>query len=116
MMKTIFKAAHAATKRSITMGLIVISLTACATAPQTTIRYTRVDTSQQEFMKDRYECLQQSEQRVSGAVVYGNVASSQEREVANCGLWLSCLTARGYTIDKAGDLAAPPEAVVLCSR
>ena len=91
----------------------VVSLAACA--PPLT-RYTRPDTTQQQFLKDRYECLKQSEQRVSGAVVnpYGGAASSHER--ANCGLWYSCLAARGYVIDAAGDLAAPPGMAVPCYR
>jgi hypothetical protein len=69
---------------------------ACAPVrPVTPWRYARPDTTQAQFMKDRYECLQEAEQRVSGAVVnpYGGAASS--RVVVNCGVWVSCLGARG---------------------
>jgi hypothetical protein len=67
-------------------------------------------------MKDRYECLQEAQQRVSGAYVnsYGGAASS--RVVASCGVWVSCLGARGYTVDPDGPLAAPPGMEVRCRR
>jgi hypothetical protein len=65
-------------------------------------------------MKDRYECLQEAQQRTSGAVVdaYGGAAKSQV--VTNCGLWVSCLGARGYTLDPSGKLSAPPGMAVHC--
>ena len=73
-------------------------------------------TTQEQFMKDRYECLQQAQQPVSGAYVnaYGGASSSQI--VANGGVWISCLEARGYTTDPNGDLVAPPDMVVYCHR
>jgi len=87
----------------------------CATQPQT-LRYSKAGATQDEFMKDRYECLQEAEQRVSGAYVnaYGGAASS--RVVANCGIWVSCMGARGYTVDPSGSLAAPPGMAVFCRK
>jgi hypothetical protein len=69
---------------------------------------------ERQFMKDRCECLQDAEQRVSGAYVnaYGGAASSQV--VPSCGVWVSCLGARGYVVDPNGDLAAPPGMMVRC--
>jgi hypothetical protein len=80
------------------------------------VHYSRPDTTQQQFMQDRYECLQEAQQRVSGAAVtpYGGGATS--RVVANCGVWLSCLGARGYTTDPNGDLFAPPGMAVYCQK
>jgi hypothetical protein len=100
-------------KPALLLAALAVFLVAC-TPPLT--RFTRPDTTQQQFMKDRYECLQEAEQRVSGAFAnsYGAAASSHER--ANCGLWYGCLAARGYALDKAGDLAAPQGTAVLCYR
>jgi hypothetical protein len=95
-------------------ALCAISLTACAPTRQLppATRYTRPDTTQQQFMKDRYECLQEAEQRVSGAIVGAYGGASSSRVVANCGVWWACLGGRGYTTDPYGNLAAPPDMVV----
>ena len=59
-------------------------------------RYSRPGTSEQTYMADRWQCYQQSG--------------------GKCGVWFSCLAALGYERDPEGDLAAPPEAVILCNR
>ena len=53
--------------------------------------------SQQEANRDRYECLQEAQQRVSGAQVgpYGGTAASTV--VTNQDLYNACAAARGYT-------------------
>ncbi|HYA28293.1 MAG TPA: hypothetical protein VEI95_05705 [Acidobacteriota bacterium] len=80
------------------------------------IRYIKSGATQEEFMKDRYECIQEAQQRVSGAYVgpYGGASSS--KVVINCGMLTSCMGARGYTVDPYGNLAAPPGMVVYCQH
>jgi hypothetical protein len=101
-----------------TLAAVGLLLSGCATArpPVQMIRYSKPGGTQEQFMKDRYECLQESQQRVSGAAVdaYGGAANSQV--VTKCGLWVSCMGARGYTVDPTGNLSAPPGMVVLCRR
>ena len=96
-----------------TIGLVAM-LAACAPTPRKTLAYTRANTTQDQFMKDRYECLQEAEQRVSAAAVnqYGGASSSQI--VPSCGVWTSCLGARGYVVDPNGNLSAPPGMIVNC--
>jgi len=65
-------------------------------------------------MTDRYECLQQAQQPVSGAYVNAYSGASSSQIVPSCGVWLSCLGARGYILDPAGDLSAPPGMGVNC--
>jgi hypothetical protein len=99
----------------IAIAALNLSLVACAPVKPVPIRhFTRPETTQEQFMKDRYECLQEAEQRVSGAYVnsYGGAASSQV--IANCGVWVACLGARGYTVDPNGNLSAPREMIVRC--
>ena len=98
----------------ILLALTATVLSGCAVPQQ--IRFTKDGTDQAKFMKDRYECLQEAQQRVSGAYVnqYGGASSS--KVVANCGVWVACLGARGYEVDPNGDLAAPPGMVVYCAR
>jgi len=87
----------------------------CANPPQQ-FRYAKYGATQEEFMKDRYACLQEAQQRVSGAYVDAYGGGSASRVVANCGVWLSCMGARGYQVDPDGNLAAPPAMIVFCQR
>lgn len=97
------------------MMALAFSLLAAGCVTQV-VRYSRPGTTQQQFMKDRYECLQESEQRVSAAAVtaYGGGATSGV--VASCGVWISCMGARGYVTDPNGSLFAPPGMIVHCRR
>jgi hypothetical protein len=79
-------------------------------------RYTKYGATQDEFMKDRYECLQQAQKRVSGAYVNQYGGASNSDTVCSFGMWVSCLGSRGYVIDPNGSLAAPPGMVVRCVR
>jgi predicted aspartyl protease len=53
-----------------------------------------------EFAKDRYSCMQQSQQRVSSAFVdqYGGAASN--RVITNASLFNACMNAQGWTLEK----------------
>ena len=57
--------------------------------------------TQDEFARDRYTCLQESQQRSSGAVVnqFGGAASSTM--VTNQGLFGSCMNAHGWYLGQA---------------
>jgi hypothetical protein len=71
-------------------------LTPAFQTPLPSARYTKPGTSQETFMVDRWQCYQQTG--------------------ANCAAWVSCLAALGYRVDMNGELGAPPEAVIPCSR
>jgi hypothetical protein len=85
------------TLSSIGAAAILVALAACVVQPPAQ-RYTRPDTTQDQFMRDRYECLQES----------------QRGPVPSCSLISSCMGARGYILNAGGDLAPPPGMAVSC--
>jgi hypothetical protein len=82
--------------------------------PQPTLRYTKYGARQQEFMKDRYECLLQSQRQVSGAYVGAYGGASSSTTVCSLGVWKACLAARGYEVNPSGELGAPAGMAVYC--
>jgi hypothetical protein len=52
--------------------------------------------SQQQANQDTYECLKESQQRVSGAYVGPYGGTSENRVVTNQTLYNACIAARGY--------------------
>jgi len=101
-------------RKSLVVAMVVAVASCVAPRPLTVIRYSHPTATQDQFMKDRYECLMQAQQGQSGAVVnqYGGVASSGV--ITSCGVWVSCLGARGYVRDPNGPLAPPPGMAVAC--
>ena len=90
------------------------ALTACQSAPAPA-RFSRPGTSVEQFMRDRYECMKESQRPRGGAAIVGGIATSNVRYVVDCGMATSCMAARGYKPDSAGPLVAPPEANVECA-
>lgn len=110
-------------RKSLSIILLVTAISGCA---PTYIRWmTTTGATQQQFMNDRYACLQQTQQRVSGAYVnqYGGAASSQV--VPPCSAFNACLAARGYyradtanpaDFSQAGSLSVPQGTAIQCSQ
>lgn len=80
------------------------------------MRWAKTDATQHEFLKDRYECLEAARQRESDSFVYGHTGAASSKVVANCGVWLSCLAARGYSPSEDGKLTVPEELGVKCAE
>lgn len=64
--------------------------------------------TQDEFSRDKYDCVQQAQQRVSGAYVdaYGGVANNHV--ITNNNLFNSCMNSRGWYLGKKGETPPPP--------
>jgi hypothetical protein len=90
------------TPRSGGVAVIAMAMAACVSPPA--MRYTKPDTTQEEFMRDRYECLQDPQNKIPGT--YGPVVS--------CTLLSACFGYRGYILDPHGNLAPPPGMIVPC--
>jgi hypothetical protein len=97
--------------------ILLLALTGCVSAstpPVKVFRFSRPDTTQQTFLQDRYQCAQESQQYHaegrSTALVnryFGSARSEYKTGmVANANLYLSCMAARGYTLDDNGPLVA----------
>jgi len=101
--------------RTVTLSVLVAAITiggAASAAPQQTqtTHYSKQGATQQQFMKDRGECIQQAQQKVSQA--YGAVATGTT--FIKCDAVPTCLAARGYVVDAKGNLAAPPGTEPAC--
>ena len=74
--------------------------------------------TQEEFMRDRYACYQETKQMVSNAYVnqYGGASGAQV--MPTCSGLSACLAARGYfkVSSETGNLLVPPSAIIRCSQ
>jgi len=61
--------------------------------------------TQEQFAKDRYSCMQQSQQRVSAAFVNEYGGSSSNHVITNANLFSACMSAQGYTLQQKASLA-----------
>ena len=95
---------------SLSVAVALALLSGCVTVP----RYAGSGKSQADFMRDRYQCYQETQQRVSGAYVnrYGGAADS--RVMPSCSAFSSCLAARGYYESERGNLVVPSGAGIQC--
>jgi hypothetical protein len=103
--------------------LLAVALTVggCAT---TYIRWVNArGVTQEQFMKDRYACLQETQQRVSDAYVNPTGGASTSQVMPTCSAWNACLAARGYfradttnleDFKQLGSLSVPQGTIVYC--
>ncbi len=93
--------------------LVALMLTGCAQYVQHNLRWDKPGATEQQFMTDRYQCLQEArEQRASG---YADASGAQygSRAVVNMSMFQACLTARGYARnDASGQFGPPPGGTV----
>lgn len=73
-------------------ALLAIVLVGCAQG-----RWMKDGITQQEANQDHYACLQEAQQRVSGAQVNAYGGTAQNKVVTNWNLYNACIAARGYT-------------------
>ncbi len=92
------------------IGLLLIALCGCATAPKTL--WVKPGAAQEDFARDRYECAQQSQTSWSGggtgligvAVMAGAQTDAQNRATA---MFKMCMEARGWSEQVQGNEAVP---------
>lgn len=100
-------------RSSLSVAVVLVFITGCVTTPS---RYTAYGKSQDDLMRDRYQCYQETQQRVSGAYVnrYGGAANSSV--IPSCGAFNACLAARGYLKSENGNLVVPSGALIDCTN
>ena len=104
-------------RMSLSLGVVVVVLVAaCAAEPPRQLGYAKYGATQEEFMKDRDDCLQQSRRPVLGTYVGTYGLAGGGTTAVNCGVMTACLDARGYAVDPMGNLDAPPGMGVSCVR
>ena len=84
-------------KRFIAVVPATLVLFGCAAQPTT---WMKPGLTQEEFAKDRYSCMQQSQQRVSVAFANQYGGSASNHEITNANLFNACMNAQGYTLQK----------------
>lgn len=77
---------------------LVFILSACATPAS--YQWIKQGASDNDFAKDRYACLQESQQRVSGSYVNRYGGSSSNTVVTNETLFESCMNSRGWRLQR----------------
>lgn len=81
------------------MVCLLFCIGACASTATVYMRYVNNNDpppSRQQWMQDRYACMQETQHRVSGAYInqFGGAAAS--RVVPTCNALAVCLAAKGY--------------------
>jgi hypothetical protein len=99
--------------RLIPFLLLAGSLAGCAAQPPQG-RYTNAGATEEQFMRDRSECIGQATQPRSGAITNGYGGAADSGAVVNCAIWLSCMDARHYRPDADGNLHASWTTAVSC--
>ena len=101
----------------LTAILVVAFVGGCASTPPTVPTWTsNRSASQDEWLKDRYACHNETKQRISGASVDQSGGIANSLVVPMCTAFNACLAARGYTRnDAAGYLGIPKGAELSCA-
>lgn len=60
--------------------------------------------SQQDFGIDKYQCMQQAQQRVSGAYVNAYGGASSNRVITNEGLFNACMNSKGWSLQSSSNI------------
>jgi hypothetical protein len=90
----------------------------CASTAPTIMRWTNNNNAtQDQWMKDRYACYSETQQRISGATVNQSGGNANSIVIPMCSAFNACLAARGYVrSDATGTLTIPEGAVVQCAK
>ena len=98
--------------RTILLLAAAVAIAGCQQKPLPNVRYSKAGATEEQFNKERYECIQQSKVRVGSAYynAYGGGASTAV--LVDRGTMLSCMAAKGYKVTPDGEFTAPPGAQV----
>jgi hypothetical protein len=89
--------------RAVMLFCLLLSLTGCAK----TMAFSKAGATQTQFMQDRYACIQQSTvTNVEGRSYEGTGSVSTSLAVGQ-GVFVSCMSLKGYQLDENGTLLPP---------
>lgn len=72
----------------------ILALVACTPGPA----WVKPGATQNDFAKDKYDCMQRSQQRVSKAYVNAYGGASTDKAVTNESLFNACMNSQGWTL------------------
>ena len=84
------------------------ALQACAPQQPPIHYWSKPGATYDDFLKDRYACIQDARSRVSDAFVQGDFGAASSDEVITANIFLPCMAARGYREDPTGPFGPPP--------
>ena len=93
-------------------ALIVIVVTALIGGCQTSRGYDRPNTTQQQMLADRNECIQRAMGFSHGSMAYGYSYGSYGSTSPNRGVYQNCMAAKGYAYNPEGQLKVPDHLLV----
>lgn len=76
------------------------------------MRYAKAGATQDGYLQDRYQCLQQAREQRSAAAAYEGVGTANSQAVVNGPMFDACMAARGYRLDPNGPFAPPAGAAI----
>jgi hypothetical protein len=94
---------------AIVAAIIILTLSACA-GPHIYL-WAKPGASYDDYLKDRYACLQDARVPVSSGFMYNGVGSMSSGQAISLPVMVSCLSAKGWVESPTG-FAPPPGAAV----
>lgn len=71
------------------------------------MRWSKQGGTQEQFLKDRYDCITEARTRSTSGAAYGQYAAVHSGEVISASIVRPCLEARGYQMDLSGPFGPP---------
>lgn len=93
---------------STVMVMVTLAFEGCSQKPIQPMRFDKPGGNQQDFMQDRFACVQQAQQGRSGGYVNQYGGSTYGTVITSRGVFLACMGAKGYGVSENGPLFAPP--------
>ncbi len=106
-------------KKYFSINWFCLILLGCANAPQQgeTIFFQKEGATQDQFLKDRFSCYQETKNEVASAGRSESFGSYSRSTMPSCSAFMSCLAAKGYlpTEKNSGNLKVPKGVEVECN-
>jgi len=86
------------------VAVMLASLLACgcASAPTKPFTWAKAGATYDDFLKDRYACIQDARGRASSAYAQGSFGAANSRDVVNVNIFKPCMASKGYRLDPNG--------------
>lgn len=98
---------------AVLLGFGVLAGCVAPPAARGPMKFAKPGGTNEVYQKDRYECLQEAKTHVSSGFAYGGVASTSSGDTENAGLYIGCLSARGWIRDDVSGFGPPDGGTIM---